>query len=51
MPDPYVPGSQEGLPVHARNRLAAMRPGANQKGLFTSDLSRQRVPARQRSRL
>jgi len=37
--NPYTPGSQEGLPVHARNRLAAMRPGANQKGLFTSDLS------------
>ena len=39
MPNPYTPGSQEGLPAHARNRLAAMRPGANQKGLFTSDLS------------
>ena len=39
MPDKYTPGSQEGLPVHARNRLAAMKPGANQKGLFTSDLS------------
>lgn len=39
MPDQYTPGSQEGLPIHARNRLAAMRPGANQKGLFTSDLS------------
>ncbi len=39
MPTPYTPGSQEGLPVHARNRLAAMKPGANQKGLFTSDLS------------
>ena len=39
MPNPYTPGSQEGLPVHARNRLAAMKPGANQKGLFTSDLS------------
>ena len=36
---PYTPGSQEGLPAHARNRLAAMKPGANQKGLFTSDLS------------
>jgi len=39
MPTPYTPGSQEGLPVHARSRLAAMKPGANQKGLFTSDLS------------
>lgn len=39
MPNPYTPGSQEGLPLHARNRLAAMRPGSNQKGLFTSDLS------------
>ena len=39
MPNSYTPGSQEGLPIHARNRLAAMRPGANQKGLFTSDLS------------
>ena len=39
MPNPYTPGSQEGLPVHARSRLAAMKPGANQKGLFTSDLS------------
>ena len=39
MPNPYTPGSQEGLPAHARNRLAAMKPGANQKGLFTSDLS------------
>ena len=39
MPNPYAPGSQEGLPAHARGRLAAMRPGANQKGLFTSDLS------------
>ena len=39
MPNPYAPGSQEGLPALARGRLAAMRPGANQKGLFTSDLS------------
>ena len=39
MPDKYTPGSQEGLPIHARNRLAAMRPGAGKKGLFTSDLS------------
>ncbi len=39
MPNPYTPGSQEGLPANARGRLAAMRPGANQKGLFTSDLS------------
>ncbi len=39
MPNPYTPGSQEGLPANARGRLAAMKPGANQKGLFTSDLS------------
>ena len=39
MPNPYTPGSQEGLPIHARDRLAAMKPGVNQKGLFTSDLS------------
>jgi len=39
MPDNYAPGSQEGLPIHARNRLAAMTPGAGRKGLFTSDLS------------
>ena len=39
MPDKYTPGSQEGLPIHARNRLAAMTPGAGKKGLFTSDLS------------
>lgn len=39
MPNPYTPGSQEGLPAHARGRLAAMKPGANQRGLFTSDLS------------
>ena len=39
MPDKYTQGSQEGLPVHARNRLAAMKPGSGQKGLFTSDLS------------
>ena len=39
MPNPYTPGSQEGLPAHARGRLAAMKSGAGQKGLFTSDLS------------
>jgi len=39
MPDNYAKGSQEGLPIHARNRLAAMTPGAGRKGLFTSDLS------------
>ncbi|MDR3710586.1 MAG: heavy metal-binding domain-containing protein [Capsulimonadaceae bacterium] len=39
MPDQYVPGSQAGLPLHARNRLTAMRQDAKQKGLFTSDLS------------
>jgi uncharacterized protein YbjQ (UPF0145 family) len=39
MPDPYIPGSQADLPIHARTRLNAMRPGQQQKGLFTSDLS------------
>ena len=39
MADNYTKGSQEGLPIHARNRLAAMKPGTGQKGLFTSDLS------------
>src|SRR5438309_7457384 len=39
MPDNYVRGSQEGLPIHARQRLAAMHQGDGQKGLFTSDLS------------
>lgn len=39
MPAPYTPGSQEGLPLHARNRLNAMKTTATQKGLFTSDLS------------
>ena len=39
MTTPYRAGSQEGLPVHARNRLAAMRQDATHKGLFTSDLS------------
>ena len=24
MPNPYTPGSQEGLPLHARNRLPVM---------------------------
>jgi len=39
MSEPYTPGSVEGLPQHAKDRLAAMRPGVNKKGLFTSDLS------------
>ena len=39
MPDAYVPGSQQGLPAHAKSRLAAMRQDATHKGLFTSDLS------------
>jgi uncharacterized protein YbjQ (UPF0145 family) len=39
MSDAYVPGSQAGLPAHAMQRLNAMRAGAQQKGLFTSDLS------------
>ncbi|HZO91194.1 MAG TPA: heavy metal-binding domain-containing protein [Chthonomonadaceae bacterium] len=36
---PYTPGSQEGLPTAARQRLAEMRGGAGKRGLFTSDLS------------
>ncbi|MGO8670682.1 MAG: heavy metal-binding domain-containing protein [Capsulimonadaceae bacterium] len=36
---PNPQGSLEGIPAAGRARLAAMRPGANQKGLFTSDLS------------
>jgi uncharacterized protein YbjQ (UPF0145 family) len=39
MPDPYVRGSQEGLPVHARQRLNDMRGTDRTKPLFTSDLS------------
>ncbi len=35
----YTPGSSEGLPEAARQRLTAMRPGEGKKGLFTSDLS------------
>jgi len=36
---PYTPGSEEGLPAAARERLTKMRGSAEQKGLFTSDLS------------
>ena len=40
MPNPYTPGSQEGLPAHARGRLAAMKPRRGPEGpMFTSDLS------------
>src|SRR3954447_6851370 len=39
MPSPYQQGSQEGLPAHAKERLARMRQGMGRKGLFTSDLS------------
>jgi uncharacterized protein YbjQ (UPF0145 family) len=35
----YTPGSFEGLPEAARQRLVHMRGGAGQKALFTSDLS------------
>lgn len=35
-PTPYTPGSTEGLPVAAQNRLKEMREA---RGLFTSDLS------------
>src|SRR5580698_11161470 len=35
----YTPGSSEGLPVAARQRLTDMRGTAQKRGLFTSDLS------------
>src|SRR5438270_7638817 len=35
----YTPGSKEGLPDAARQRLAQMRGGEGKRGLFTSDLS------------
>jgi uncharacterized protein YbjQ (UPF0145 family) len=35
----YRPGSEEGLPEAARQRLSQMRGGAGKRGLFTSDLS------------
>lgn len=35
----YTPGSQEGLPAAARQRLNDMRGGAGKRALFTSDLS------------
>jgi uncharacterized protein YbjQ (UPF0145 family) len=36
---PYTPGSQEGIPASARQRLADMKAGGGKRGLFTSDLS------------
>jgi len=39
MPDRYIPGSVEGLPIQAQNRLRSMMPATGRKGLFTSDLS------------
>ena len=36
---PYTPGSEEGLPQAAKQRLLDMRGSATKKGLFTSDLS------------
>src|SRR5579862_3676099 len=36
---PYTPGSEEGLPAAARQRLTEMRGTAAKRGLFTSDLS------------
>ena len=36
---PYTPGSEEGLPAAARQRLLDMRGGAGKRPLFTSDLS------------
>ena len=36
---PYTPGSEEGLPAAARQRLMDMRGGGGKKPLFTSDLS------------
>jgi uncharacterized protein YbjQ (UPF0145 family) len=35
----YTPGSEEGLPAAARQRLTEMRGGAGKRALFTSDLS------------
>ena len=35
----YTPGSKEGIPAAARQRLADMRAGNGKRGLFTSDLS------------
>jgi len=35
----YTPGSVQGLPQVAQDRLRAMRGGGSQKGLWTSDLS------------
>ena len=35
----YTPGSEEGLPQAARQRLQDMRGGQGKRGLFTSDLS------------
>ncbi len=34
-----IPPQSDDLPVHARERLTAMRNDATHKGLFTSDLS------------
>src|SRR5690349_9882786 len=36
---PYTPGSEEGLPQAARQRLSGMRGTEEKRGLFTSDLS------------
>lgn len=36
---PYTPGSEEGIPAAARQRLADMKAGGGKRGLFTSDLS------------
>lgn len=38
-PQPPVPPQGDDLPVHARERLNAMRNDATHVGLFTSDLS------------
>ncbi|MBC8102355.1 MAG: hypothetical protein H7Z41_07185 [Cytophagales bacterium] len=35
----YQRGQMEGVPEHARQRLAASRGTADRKGIFTSDLS------------
>jgi uncharacterized protein YbjQ (UPF0145 family) len=39
MPDKYVAGSFEGLPMQARQRLQDMQAGSGRQALFTSDLS------------
>ena len=46
----YESGSLAGIPASGRERIQRMKQDAA-RGFFTSDLSRQRVPARQGVRL